>query len=259
MARFLVYSDLHYEFGSRFMPPAHLKGTVDGVILAGDISGGVHAMRHARQISDAIEAPAVLITGNHEFYGNVIECLVDELRALSDEQVRFLECDATEIAGVRFLGTTLWTDYNLNPHLYLKAMSDISWMMNDYKKIHRFLSANGNIHIDTDYVLSEHIKCRDWLKNELDKAHDGPTFVVTHTAPSRKSIRSHSSYQTISAAFASDLEQFIHSHDINVWAHGHIHDSVDYMVGNTRVVSNPYGYERFEQNKQFVDDFVIKL
>ena len=259
MTRFLVYSDLHYEFGSRFMPPAHLKGTVDGVLLAGDILGGLHAMRHARQISDAVEAPAILITGNHEFYGHVVEHLLDELRASSTEQARFLECDTAEIAGTRILGTTLWTDFNLNPELREQALSDIGWMLNDYRKILRVLRGDNLCRVDTDYILAAHVACREWLACELETAFDGPTIVLTHTAPSRRSITSHGSHQVISAAFASDLEQFILDHKIDAWAHGHVHDSVDYLVGNTRIVSNPYGYERFEQNKEFNSDFIVEV
>lgn len=29
MTHFLIYSDLHYELGGRFIPPAHLRGAVD--------------------------------------------------------------------------------------------------------------------------------------------------------------------------------------------------------------------------------------
>src|SRR3546814_12442651 len=114
MARFAIYSDLHFEFGSRFVPPASLRGQIDGVILAGDISACPTAFRHAREISDALEAPAVLVAGNHEFYGYVIEQVLDELRYQSDGEVRFLECDKTEIAGTRILGTVLWTDFKYN-------------------------------------------------------------------------------------------------------------------------------------------------
>lgn len=259
MARFLIYSDLHYEFGSRFRPSGRLRGTVDGVILAGDICGGKYAMRQARKISDAVEAPVVFVAGNHEFYGGAIEHVIDELRALSDDQVRFLECDATEIAGTRILGTTLWTDFNLNPELRTRAMSDMPWFLTDYKQIHRVLRDDHTIRIDTDYLLDAHNKCRAWLTSELDKSFDGPTLVVTHTAPSRQSIKSHGSHQVISAAFASNLEQVIMDHDIAAWMHGHIHDSVDYMIGKTRVVSNPYGYEGFELNREFDPAFIVEV
>lgn len=63
----------------------------------------------------------------------------------------------------------------------------------------------------------------------------------------------------IAAAFASNLEAFVDDHEIAAWVHGHIHDSVDYMIGKTRVVSNPYGYEMIEPNRNFRADFIIEV
>lgn len=259
MARFLIYSDLHYEIGGRFTPPSHLRGTVDGVILAGDISGGRYAMRHAREIAEQVEAPAILVAGNHEFYGGVIEDVIDELRALSDEQVRFLECETAVIAGVRILGTTLWTDFNLNPERRAAALGEMNTMLSDYRAIRRRWKTSDTCRIDTDWLLALHNTYFEWLGLELSTGYSRPTIVVTHTAPSRQSITSHSSHNIIAAAFASNLEAFISDHEIAAWVHGHIHDSVDYMIGNTRVVSNPYGYEFIEPNRAFEPDFIIEV
>jgi Icc-related predicted phosphoesterase len=259
MARFLIYSDLHYELGGRFVPPADLRGKVDGIILAGDISGGRYAMRHAREIAEQVEAPAILIAGNHEFYGGVIEDVIDELHALSDDQVRFLECETAVIAGVRILGTTLWTDFNLNPERRAAALSNMNSMLNDYRAIRRRSKTLDTCRIDTDWLLDLHKTYFEWLSRELSTEFDGRTIVVTHTAPSRRSIVLHNSRNVIAAAFASDLEAFVNDHEIAAWVHGHIHDSVDYMIGNTRVVSNPYGYEDDEPNRAFAPDFMIEV
>ncbi|MES1990938.1 MAG: metallophosphoesterase [Pseudomonadota bacterium] len=259
MPRFLIYSDLHYEMGSRFAPPAHLRGKVDGVILAGDISAFPTVIRRAQSISDALDAPVVLLAGNHEFYGYVVEHVIDALHAHADDRVQFLECGSTEIGGTRILGTTLWTDYNLNPKLRVLAMSDMPELMEDYRAIKRVLRDETTCRIDTDYLLAAHMKCRDWLSRALNEKFNGPTIVVTHTAPSRQSIRSHNPNNVIAAGFASNLEDFICERDIALWAHGHIHDSVDYMIGGTRVVSNPYGYERDELNKEFDPEFMVEV
>lgn len=191
MARFLVYSDLHYELGGRLIPPAHLRGTVDGVILAGDIAGGRYAMHYARQIAEQVEAPTILIAGNHEFYGGVIEELIDDLRALSDDRVRFLECETEIVAGVRILGTTLWTDFGLNSKLYGAALSTMNDLLRDYSSIRRKLRGLSTCRIDADYMLALHRTYFEWLNRDLSNRFDGPTIVVTHTAPSRRSIASH--------------------------------------------------------------------
>lgn len=258
MARFLVYSDLHYELGGKFTLPDCPRGEVDGVILAGDISKGAYAMRRAKAIADKLDAPAILVAGNHEFCGGVLEQVIEELRSLSDERVTFLEGNGKVIAGARVLGTTLWTDFNLNPELRQLALRGMPRFMSDYSEIRRRVEG-GTKYIDTDFILKTHRRQIKWLGDALARKFDGPTVVVTHTAPSSRSIVSHKSTQIVSAGFASDLVSFICEHKIDVWVHGHIHDTVDYRIHNTRVVSNPYGYEGFEPNYDFDPEFIVKV
>ena len=35
--------------------------------------------------------------------------------------------------------------------------------------------------------------------------------------------------------------------NIKLWCHGHIHQSKDYMIGNTRIICNPRGYEAWDE------------
>lgn len=48
-----------------------------------------------------------------------------------------------------------------------------------------------------------------------------------------------------------------------LWIHGHIHESVDYEVNGTRLVSNPRGYKHKNnggmQNQAFQGDFKIDV
>lgn len=259
MPRFVVYSDLHYEHGSQFEPPSTLRGQVDGVILAGDIFSGPEVMTYARHISRLLDAPAILIAGNHEYYDQVMEPLLDTLRAQSDDEVHFLECDALEIAGARVLGTTLWTDYALNEHKYVRAIHEMRKLMNDYRWIKRASSTRGRRNIDTRSILARHIAHRNWLSSELAKSFAGPTIVVTHHAPSRRSLDGRDSTELIAAAYASNLDYFIEARKIDAWIHGHIHENRDYMIGQTRVVANPYGYRSDSSNPNFKPDFVLEV
>jgi hypothetical protein len=76
--------------------------------------------------------------------------------------------------------------------------------------------------------------------------------VVTHTAPSLRSIAERYQDDLLSAAFASDLERF--AARANLWVHGHTHIGCDYVLGDCRVVNNPRGYvdegesERFDRS-----------
>ena len=259
MPRFAVYSDLHYEYGSQFEPPSALRGKVDGVILAGDICSGPATVTYARHISRLLDAPAILIAGNHEFYDQVMEPFLDDLRSKSDDEVHFLEGDPLEIAGARILGTTLWTDFALNEHMHLRAIHDMHKLMNDYRWIKRVSSTKGTRKIDTRRILAKHIDRRNWLSQELAKPFAGPTIVVTHHAPSRRSLEGHDTSRLVAAAYASNLDHFIETRKIDVWIHGHIHESRDYMIGDTRIVSNPYGYESNTINPNFKPDFVIEV
>jgi hypothetical protein len=37
-----------------------------------------------------------------------------------------------------------------------------------------------------------------------------------------------------------------------LWTHGHMHNTSDYLMGDTRVVCNPRGYDKYEQRaKEF--------
>jgi hypothetical protein len=61
-------------------------------------------------------------------------------------------------------------------------------------------------------------------------------------------------------AYASDLNDMIlDNENIKVWIHGHMHDPVDYMIGNTRVISNPRGYLPYEGNNGFIPNFSVEV
>lgn len=259
MPRFAVYSDLHYEYGSQFEPPSSLRGKIDGIILAGDIASGPDAMARARHISRALDAPALLVAGNHEFYDQVMERLIDTLRAQSDDEVQFLDGEAFEIASARILGATLWTDYALNPHKYLEALNGMRKQMNDYRWIKRLSFSRGKRTVDTRFILRKHVNQLNWLSTELAKPFDGPSIVVTHHAPSRRSLDANNAASTIAAAYASNLDAFIEARKIDIWIHGHIHESRDYMIGNTRIVANPLGYNECSRNTNFDPSFVLEI
>ena len=120
MAYFLVWSDLHDEFWGGFELP-DLSAPVDGVLIAGD----THTLGRHLDIPAAAarkyDCPVALIWGNHEPYGSIwFELLANEnrhLEALHSEglDIRVLHGAATEIAGARIIGATLWTDLALYP------------------------------------------------------------------------------------------------------------------------------------------------
>ena len=106
--KLLILSDLHLEFAP--LPPPSIE--VDIVILAGDIGKkdqGIHWARNTWPNTDII-----YVAGNHEFYGEERNAVIQSLRTAADETgVHYLDNDEVVIQSTRFLGCTLWTNFHL--------------------------------------------------------------------------------------------------------------------------------------------------
>ena len=244
--KLLIASDVHLEFGERWMPP---DVDYDALILAGDIHIGTKGWKLYRGWMDR---PLVYVAGNHEFYGQNMPATIREFRSLGADGAcvgsHFLEGSSVVIDGVRFLGATLWTDFALHGAAKKReAMAAAAEQMEDYKRI--FVDKDGlkTVRLTPADTLRLHQESRGWLTRELAKPHPGPTVVVTHSAPSIQSIALRFRVDLISASFASSLDALIEEHQPALWIHGHTHNAADYHIGATRVVGNPKGYpgERF--------------
>jgi len=101
----------------------------------------------------------------------------------------------------------------------------------------------------------------DWLASRLATPHDEPTVVITHHAPSPRSIHPRFAGTLLNACFVSDAESLLGADRALLWIHGHTHDSFDYEVKGTRVVCNPRGYSRsgVNENPHFDPNFTIEV
>ncbi len=227
MTRVAIYSDLHLEFED-WAPPAL---DVDLVVLAGDIHTGTQGVLWAKR---AFSAPVIYVPGNHEFYGHELDRLPAELRlAAGDSHVHVLDGERIECAGLTVAGVTLWTDFDgENP-----AVLDMSRRaMADYELI--TLADHDRRALPGD-MLALHHRGREWLAG-LPPCD----IVITHHAPSHRSVSPRFQGHFLNGAFASDLDSLILAMTPSLWVHGHMHDARDYEVGGTRVVCNPRGYPR---------------
>lgn len=157
--------------------------------------------------------------------------------------VHFLECDEVTISGVRFLGTTLWTNFELYGSLAV-AMHFGGKRMNDFQYIKTFRGfarqADGGIalrNFKPEDARHEHDLSVAWLDAELAKGDTARTVVITHHAPSRRSLHPRFDRDDLSPCYISDLPHLLGRSAL--WIHGHVHDSFDYEVTGTRVVANP--------------------
>jgi predicted phosphodiesterase len=230
-----VLSDLHLEREAFAAPPAD----ADVVILAGDVARGTRGIEWARGWAGA--APVLFVAGNHEFYGHALPGLVDDLRrAAEGSTVQVLEHDSVVIGGVRFLGCTLWSDFDFaGPEHRDDSMRVCARLVNDYEHI-AFGPAGRTLHPRDTRTL--HVASRRWLAARLSEPHDGPTVVVTHHAPLIRARPRQALLRALGGAFASDLTDLMGGDRAAVWIYGHTHRAADLDVGGTRVISNPRGY-----------------
>ena len=242
--RIRVHSDLHLEFKD-WSPP---KADADVVVLAGDIHVGVKGIEWARRSFPAI--PIVYVPGNHEFYGEHIHDLTQELVVEGRRlEVDVLDGGSTTISGVRFLGATLWTDFALagaDPSSIARAMADAQYGMYDF---HVIRCGDNRKFRPTD-ARAIHLTRVRWLRSQLAEGYVGATVVVTHHLPHRRSIHPKYEASDLNPSFASDLGNLM-GPSVSLWIHGHTHESCDYVVNGTRVICNPRGYAPMELNESF--------
>ena len=241
-----LLSDLHLSVQAMNAPATD----ADVVVLAGDLHRPAGAIEWARQFHQ----PTLFVAGNHEFYGSDLVTTMRELRTLArDTGVRVLDHDVWQHDGVRFLGCTLWSDYRLfdSPELRELGLQQAGTMVRDFSRIR----SAPDFEEKFTPALSQYLFDRAvaWLEQQFAIAHDGPTVVITHFAPARGSIAAQFAGSPLNACFVSDLEPQIRRWQPALWLHGHVHDSCDYRVGNTRVIANPRGYapKGVVENKAF--------
>lgn len=250
-----VLSDLHLSRGGLDVPDTG----ADVVVLAGDIARPEAAIAWARRLP----APVLYLAGNHEFYGGTLAGTMAQLKAHAQgSNVHVLDDCALELGGVRFLGSTLWTDFRL--------FGDGAARDDAAAQAIRFMRDFQRIHLDEDrqqlFTPLESARLFErhsaWLDHALDQPFDGPTVVITHHAPSACSVEPRFADSPLSACFASRADHLMRGGRAALWIHGHMHHSVDYVLDRTRVVCNPRGYANAEgvpENPTFDPGLVVEV
>ena len=238
--RIWILSDLHIEQSQWDIPDPAPE--YDLLIAAGDIhdplSDGVRWLAER-----AAGRPVIYVPGNHEWYAHrqrfTISDEANRGQDLADALgIHLLQDPEVVVDGVRFLGSTLWTDYEIygNPDM---AMRQARNWMNDHRVI--FPTEIHEAFTPED-ALAWHKRSLFWLSEALLVPFDGTTVVVTHHMPHPKSIHPRYANDPLTPAFCSDLSELVENSGVPLWVHGHTHASCDYVAGQTRVVCNPKGY-----------------
>lgn len=261
--RVRLLSDLHLEFEDRTedYTPIPLKEDADTVlILAGDIAVGMGAVEFLNRMCRQFHH-VVYILGNHEFYYNEVNKLRKRW-ANKDmpDNFTFLDNNAEIIDGVRFVGGTLWTDFNGGDWF---AMNLAQQGMCDYEVIkikegNKHSGYRKRLFLPVDAVRA-HKETLFNITETVRVPHDGPTIVVTHHLPHPLCVAGAFKTHALNPAYVSNLDMQIEEYDIDIWVHGHTHDNVDFEIHGTRILCNPRGYVGEELNDGFDEEFTFEV
>jgi Calcineurin-like phosphoesterase len=281
-----LLSDLHLESNPHFQ--AMPTPGADVLVLAGDIGSyqpgskltalgipdfglGRFSPLPVAEGGAAWPVPVLFLPGNHEYDGLEFEEAHARLRETCERLgMIWLERETVLLGGVRFVGCTLWTDFDALAGIIpqtrsqaadsqltqqLQAREKAFRAANFYlKKNHSFQNGQPML---ADGWREEGLKHQQWLRDALAIPFDGPTVMVTHFAPSLLSADPRYGLNAGTAGFCNDLDGLLGS--ARLWLHGHLHCPADYVKNGCRVVANPLGYARKGEQDAFLPDLLITV
>jgi len=277
-----LLSDLHLEANPQFRAQP-LPGA-DLLVLAGDIGSYQNGSLLSRlNVSDfglaqfsplPVErggagwpTPVFFLPGNHEYDGLDFDATHARLRETCERLgMVWLERESVVMQGVRFVGSTLWSDFDalstdaarseaITLGEQLKAREKAFRAANFYlNKNHAFREGQPML---ADAVREEGLKSQAWLRQALALPFDGPTVAVTHFAPSLLSADPRYGLSPGTAGFCNSLDELLPF--AKLWLHGHLHCAIDYVSHGCRVVANPLGYARKGEQDGFKPELLIQI
>jgi Icc-related predicted phosphoesterase len=238
-----ILSDIHME-RSDYVPLEIPQTNSDAIVLAGDINSGFDSTSaFLKELAQEHDKKIFYVLVNNCAYGSVLHKLRDEWAGADIDSVHYLDDNiSTEFMGYTFHGGTFWPLYQDMSDDQIVADDEIR--MGKKKKIsydHDNRAINAFDYIEQ---TKRSLGYLDTALNENEK-----NIVISHFAPSWKSQHKFWHEGVIQGRHASNMEDFINNHNIKLWIHGHIHYKCDYMVGETRIMSNPVPPETFQKNE----------
>jgi len=273
--KFKLLSDIHIEFKPFELPVGENENETI-LILAGDIDSSVNNLKVFLTEMSKRFLKVIMVAGNHEYYSNTqsIYTIEKELQQINDEfsNVHYLQGGAVVRFGdLSIVGATLWTDLRKNSPQLINLLtsndfSDFTYIKDVEQDIDRFGRDWGKKLIPFNPVAyydlhQEHLS--GLVESVGKEKADGQNIVVvTHHGCSNMSIHEKYINNPYNGCYASELFDMIYDElQPMVWCHGHVHHSVDYMINQTRVITNPCGYRQnpTDANKEFDPDFTFAI
>lgn len=267
-----LLSDLHLEGHPNYVPrPAP---QADLLVLAGDIGSYQRGSRlEDRDFGlarfsprEGWPVPVLYVPGNHEYDALDFDETHARLRETCERLgITWLEREERVFGTVRFVGTTLWADFDA---LALQPGQPEPTLQDQLKLRHKAFRA-ANFYLQKAAALrhgrpmlaeewrEQALECQAWLRAALARPFAGTTVVVTHFAPSLRSADPRYGLTPATAGFCNSLDDLLPL--AQYWLHGHLHCQQDYRVAGCRVLANTLGYATKGEQEGFREQFVLDL
>lgn len=225
-----LISDTHIEIYPRRLIKVLnmlLTSEADVLVLAGDIGNISQVEVLTKELNDA-KRHTILVHGNHECYTTTRVNVVESLTKFSNnnEYIHFLNNSAVTLYDKTIYGGCMWTNFLSSP---VNALTAMRWI-NDFRMIHDMKKYHG-----IDEMITQHSLFRTNSPETID-------ICVTHFSPSLLGVGKWAG-DPLNPYYHNDMGLFAHDKEVKLWLHGHIHEDVDYLLGETRVLTNPIGYD----------------
>jgi DNA repair exonuclease SbcCD nuclease subunit len=246
-----ICSDLHLEFASNknWLKHHPLIPKGDILIIAGDtyhLDKDYKNLDFISKVSESFEQ-VYIIPGNHEYYGgfDISSTLVPTYRTVK-ENVFIVNNHALEIEGINFIFSTMWSEIKSN-------ILAINQGLLDFRRI-----KYNNERFTINHFNEIHEYAFKFLSNEIKK--EGRKVVITHHLPSKQCNSKEFSESLLNEGFCVDKTNFILNSEIDYWIYGHSHRNLnDFKIGNTKMITNQFGYVDWNEHHSFNYEKVIDL
>jgi predicted phosphohydrolase len=245
------FSDIHL---SPWNPFIYEDQGEDVVVIAGDLCEGyLAAMDWFKQIRDK---PILYVPGNHEYYGYdyfKLEREYNKITASKYNNVYILNNKVAIIDDVAFVGTTLWTDFNVFGNAPNHELA-VRRALNDFVYINMY---GKTFTVENQKLLN--VEAIDFLDNlEYIKSISKKMVLITHHG-SEWSIAPRYKHDPVTAGFATKVPMRI-LNNFDIWFHGHMHDPTRFTLNNekqTKIICNPKGYNL--EHSGFDENLIVEI
>lgn len=248
-------SDLHLEIIDENIDFTYIiQKSADILVLAGDI-GFITCNTFKKFIDHVCKnwSYIIYVFGNHEFHNiDSTHYSMEFLKILYKQffkkyhNLKLLDNEVFMLNEHIFIGSTLWS--------YIPTQYKNKILLNDYSRIY----IQGKLFTYDNYI-DEFINNYIFLKNAIKyySKQNKKIIVITHHAPSKFNTCS-SKYPKHMYGYGTDIDNIL-TDNVICWIFGHTHHSCEFILKNTLILSNQFGYIDQNENTQYNTSKFIDL